>query len=121
MARVIHFELGVDDVQRAIDFYSRTFGWKIEKWDGPTEYWLVSTGDAQEPGIDGAIFPRQGGMVWNNVIGVENLDEALQKLVENGGKVLEGKMTIPGVGYFAQVTDTEGNGFGLMQDDPGAK
>ena len=36
----------------------------------------------------------------------------------NGGVLLEGPMPIPGVGYLAYCRDTEGNVFGLMQDDP---
>ncbi len=120
MSRVVHFELAVDDVQRAIDFYSQVFGWKFQKWDGPMEYWLVSTGDPAQAGIDGAIYPRQEGMVWNNVIGVTDIDAAIQKVVDHGGKVIIEKDYIAGVGYFAQVKDSEGNGFGLMQDETGA-
>ncbi len=45
MARVIHFEIPVNDADRAIAFYQKVFGWKIEKWPGPMEYWLVNAGD----------------------------------------------------------------------------
>ncbi len=44
MPRVIHFEIPASDPERAAAFYKKTFGWKIEKWPGPTEYWLVTTG-----------------------------------------------------------------------------
>ncbi len=43
MPRVIHFEIPASDPERAAAFYKKTFGWKIEKWPGPTEYWLVTT------------------------------------------------------------------------------
>jgi hypothetical protein len=36
-------------------------------------------------------------------------------------KQLSPKTTIPGVGYHAYCQDTEGNVFGIMQDDPSAK
>lgn len=44
MGRVIHFELPVSDPERAAVFYKAVFGWKFEKWPGPMEYWMVSTG-----------------------------------------------------------------------------
>jgi catechol 2,3-dioxygenase-like lactoylglutathione lyase family enzyme len=59
MPRVVHFEISVDDPERAIRFYSDVFGWKIEKWEGPMDYWLITTGPENEPGIDGALIRRQ--------------------------------------------------------------
>ena len=44
MSRIIHFEIPASDPERAANFYRRTFGWKIEKWPGPMDYWLVTTG-----------------------------------------------------------------------------
>ncbi|MFY9710328.1 MAG: VOC family protein, partial [Candidatus Cybelea sp.] len=58
MARVNHFEIHSADPQAAAKFYTDVFGWKISKWDGPMDYWLVSTGEG--PGIDGGIVPRRG-------------------------------------------------------------
>ena len=49
MARVIHFELISKDIEKIIDFYTKVFGWKFEKWKGPTDYWLISTGDESQP------------------------------------------------------------------------
>src|SRR5439155_2181220 len=43
MSRVIHFEIPASDPERASAFYQKVFGWKIEKWPGPMEYWLVTT------------------------------------------------------------------------------
>jgi len=119
MSRVIHFELAADDPERAVRFYSKVFGWKLNKWDGPEDYWLATTGDSSEPGIDGAIMrrdPQRPPVV--NTIGVESLDDSVAKVAANGGTVLESKMPIPGVGYFAYCLDSEGNPFGLMQSDP---
>jgi len=38
-----------------------------------------------------------------------------------GGKLVMPKTPIPGVGYFAYCEDPEGNLFGVMQADAGAK
>lgn len=118
MSRVVHFEINADQPERAVKFYAGVFGWKIEKWDGPMDYWLVSTGETTEPGIDGAIQQRQmPQMSTVNTIGVAALDDVTAKVTASGGKVLEAKIPIPGVGYFALCQDTEGNHFGLMQSD----
>jgi len=37
-SRVIHFEIPADDPQRAVDFYTRVFDWKFQKWAGPQDY-----------------------------------------------------------------------------------
>jgi len=58
-SRVVHFELPADDPDRCAQFYADAFGWKIQKWGGPTDYWLVTTGEAPEVGIDGGIGRRQ--------------------------------------------------------------
>jgi len=121
MARVIHFELPADDFQRAAKFYEDVFGWKIEKWEGPIEYYLINTGE-DEPGIDGALTPRESpdiGVV--TTVGVEDIDATVAKVTAAGGTLLRPKMAIPGVGWGANLKDSEGNIIGLMQDDPSAK
>jgi predicted enzyme related to lactoylglutathione lyase len=98
------------------------FGWKFSKWEGPTEYWLITTGQSPEPGIDGGLLrrrdPRQPCV---NTIGVENLDETIKSVVSKGGSISMPKMAIPGVGWLAYCGDPEGNMFGMMQNDPAAK
>ena len=44
MPRPCHFDLTADEPERAMKFYKDVFGWKFEKWDGPMEYWMVTTG-----------------------------------------------------------------------------
>ena len=122
MPRVVHFDLEADDPERAIAFYERAFGWRFERWQGPMEYWLVMTGPENEPGIDGGLARRTdppSGTV--NTIGVPSVDEAVALVEASGGKVIRPKSAVPGVGWLAYCQDTEGNGFGLMEDDPEAR
>ena len=114
MPRVIHFELPADDPERAAGFYEQVFGWAVEKWDGPIDYWLVTTGEEGMPGIDGAIARRGEGMTANT-IDVPSVDEYVAKVVAAGGQVVVPKQQIPGVGYMAYCADTEGNVFGIME------
>lgn len=121
MPRIIHFDLPADDPQRAITFYENVFGWKIEKWDGPIDYWLIDTGD-KEGGVDGGISKREEdeeGVI--NTVEVPSVDEYIKKVKQHGGKVIREKHPVPGVGYMATISDTEGNLFGIMQEDPSAK
>jgi len=122
MPRVVHFEISVDDPERAIKFYTEVFGWKVKKWEGPIEYWLASTGGEDQPGIDGALMRRQDPSASTiNTIDVPSVDEFSSKIIEAGGKLIQPKQTIPGVGYFAYCQDTEGNTFGLIEEDTSVK
>lgn len=121
MPRIVHFEMPVDDPDRAIAFYQAVLGWKIEKWEGPQDYWLITTGPDAEPGINGALARRSDGLqVTQNTVDVTSLDEALAKVVSNGGTIVLPKMPVPGIGYLAYCKDTEGNIFGLMENDESA-
>ncbi len=57
MSRMVHFEIPADDPERAILFYENVFNWKIDKWD-QYEYWLIKTGEDNEPGINGAFITK---------------------------------------------------------------
>lgn len=121
MSRVIHFEMPADNPERVIQFYEKTFGWRFDKWDGPIEYWLISTGSEDQPGIDGGLARRTDSVVGiENTIDVKNLEISLIAVEANGGGIIRPKMAVPGVGWMAYIKDTEGNIFGLMEEDPKA-
>jgi predicted enzyme related to lactoylglutathione lyase len=122
MPRPIHFDLTVDNPERAMKFYKDIFGWKFEKWNGPMEYWMVTTGDEKEPGINGGLSKRgESGMPNMNTIGVSSVDKFSKMVQDEGGKVLMPKSPIPGMGWFATCQDTEGNTFGIIEEDRTAK
>jgi len=121
MPRVSHFDIPVDNPQRAQKFYRDVFDWKFEKWDGPMDYWMAKTGE-EEPGIDGGMSKRIPGQVgMTNTINVSSVDEFANKITKNGGNLIIPKMAIPKVGWFAQCTDTEGNMFGIIELDEKAE
>jgi len=122
MPRVVHFEINADDPERAIKFYRDVFGWEIKKWEGPIEYWLITTGPEGQPGINGGLMRREDpSWATINTIDVPSVDDFLKKITQTAGKVITPKTTVPGVGYMAYCQDTEGNTFGIMQEDPSAK
>ena len=122
MHRPIHFDLTVDNPERTMNFYKEVFGWKFEKWNGPMEYWMATTGDEKEPGINGGLSKRgESSMPNMNTIGVPSVDTFSKTVQDKGGKVLMPKSPIPGMGWFASCQDTEGNTFGIIEEDRTAK
>lgn len=121
MSRLVHFEMNVKDVQKAIAFYENVFGWKFQKWDGPMDYWLIMTGDEIEPGIDGGLGYEEAGFPKVvNTIDVNDIDDIIKKIERNGGKIVKPKHAIPKVGWLAYFKDSEGVISGIMQNDPKA-
>ena len=80
---------------------------------------MIKTGEG--PGIDGGLARRQQpGQPATNVIAVDSVDEIIRAVTAAGGAVAVPKMAVPGVGWTAYFTDTEGTLFGVMQFDAAA-
>ena len=126
MPRVVHFEIHAGDPERAVNFYKTLFDWQFQKWEGPTDYWLVTTGPNEQPGINGGMMRRQGEIDGQAVIAyvctvdVADVDASTNTAVSNGAQVVMPKFPIPGVGWLVYCKDTEGNIFGMMQADENA-
>jgi len=120
--KVVHFEINADDPIRAKGFYENVFNWKIEKWEGPMEYWVINAGDENEEGINGGLQKREESedQIFN-YIKVPSVDKVSKKIEDNGGTVISPKITVPGIGYFYMFKDTEGNKLGIMEEDESAK
>lgn len=118
--RPSHFEMPVDDPDRAEKFYAAVFGWTFQRYPGAPEYYgMVTTGDA-EPGINGALFQRGASGETTLTMDVDSIEEGLDSIQSAGGRVVQGKTAIPSMGWFATCEDTEGNKFGLFTNDPNA-
>lgn len=121
MSRVIHFEIPSDNPEKALVFYEKVFGWKVSQWtDAP--YWLCTTGEDSEPGINGAIMKRNSpDQPLLNTIGVKNIDETIQSIQAHGGVVVSPKRAIENVGWLAFFKDLDGNILGVIEQDEKAK
>ncbi|HOT93641.1 MAG TPA: VOC family protein [Methanoregulaceae archaeon] len=122
MPTIVHFDLPADDIGRAQSFYASLFGWTFERYAGPIEYYAIgTTNDDGTPGIGGGMGPRGApGQQMMNYIGVPSVADYLARVEGLGGAVLLPRTTIPSIGYLAVCRDTEGNAFGLFEEDPGA-
>ena len=122
MDKVVHFEIPFDNKERAMKFYSESFGWQLQ--DMPVMNYVmantVNVGEdyrPTEPGaINGGLFQRPKEAPSPCIyVGVASVDEALKKVQAAGGKVVTPKTPIPGMGAYGRVADTEGNVLGLFE------
>ena len=121
MARPNHFEMPVDDPERAEGFYRAVFDWSFQRYPGAPQYYgMASTGE-ENPGINGALHQRGESSETVLTMGVDSIEETEAKIVANGGQVVQGKTPIPGMGYYSTYLDTEGNKIGLFAQDPTAQ
>ena len=127
---IVHFEIPADQPERAAKFYRELFGWEISKWEGSAdqrdgfEYWMVRTvptdeqGMPSRPGVNGGLMRRMyPGQAPVNYILVESVDDHVRRAEELGAKLMMGKTPVPGMGWFAQLTDPEGNVLAIWETD----
>ncbi|MGH3457017.1 VOC family protein [Aeromicrobium sp.] len=119
--RIVHFEIPVDDRERANAFYEKTFGWQLASMPG-MGYTLVTTGPSgdtgpTEPGyINGGMLLRQEPITAPVlVVDVDDIDAALKTIGELGGSTLRDKEPVGDMGFAAYFTDPEGNVIGLWE------
>lgn len=121
-----YFDLTVENLGIARQFFERVLEWRFERFAMPYEYYRITAGPLTEPGIDGGIgaiadAPLSGGRPMTQVtIPVANLDEVIERVRVNGGVVIEEKLPIPAVGWYATCAEPGGLKFGLIQADPSA-
>ena len=128
MPRPIHFEIHASEPERLIRYYEALFSWRFAPYGPPAMYWLITTGEQGEPGIDGGLMPRRGAVAADGqpvnafvcTVDVPSTSDYLARATELGGTVAVPMMAVPQIGWLAYVKDPDGNIFGLMQNDPAA-
>ena len=123
MDKVVHFEIPFDDAARAQKFYKSVFGWKITEVP-EMNYHMVHTVDIDENrmpkeagAINGGMYKRGENTAKSSVIviSVANIDDYIKKVKKAGGKVVAAKNQVGDMGFYAQVSDTEGNVIGIWE------
>lgn len=125
MDKVLHFEITVDDEERAKEFYGSIFDWELNSADmgGGMAYTTITTvpiDDQMRPKEPGAInggFTSRGKETPSPVItiGVDSIDDTLKKIEAGGGTTVTPRTPIPNMGAFAYFKDSEGNTMGLFE------
>ncbi len=119
-----------EDKNRMAEFYTKAFGWESHMMGPEMGDYVVMTTSEQDPVtkmpkkpgmINGGFFARtKDSQSPSVVIAVDDINEAMKKVTESGGKVLGGRTAgipddIPGVGLYASFIDSEGNRAGMLQ------
>jgi predicted enzyme related to lactoylglutathione lyase len=118
---VVHFEIHVDDIERAKAFYATVFGWEFQRFgDSEPEYWLIETDDQNQ---GGGILKRNASLApigsspnsFVCTMAVDSVDDTYAAALKAGGHEAMAPTDLPGMGRNAYLIDTEGNIFGLFQ------
>lgn len=122
MSAIVHFDVPAEDVERAKKFYAALFDWKYQSFP-EMQYNLITTTNLDgTPGVGGGLGKRMDpSQRMTNYFGVPSIDTAMKQVSELGGKLISGKMAVPGMGFLANCMDTEGNAFGLWEENAQAK
>jgi uncharacterized protein len=112
-------ELATHDLPKAIEFYSKLFGWNIAQSKvTPMEYKEIHKDGVATGGmmaIDENWGPTPPPSFWSTYISVENADETVEKIKAEGGRISHGPFDAPGVGRMAMVADPSGTSFAIIQ------
>lgn len=110
---IVHIDIPVKNLDTAPEFYAKVFGWELTPM--PNEDYVLFTADGG--GISGGFTKPEvhqiGGCV--GYIQVDNLETAMESVVENGGQSQLDRQEVGDAGWFALFTDPEGNPMGLWE------
>lgn len=129
MNKVFWFDIPTNDIDQSAGFYNKLFGWDVQPRHPDDEkdalsFRMAFTSETDErytpktPGsVNGGVVTRDIGITQPTIlIEVENVDEKIKEVLAAGGKIVREKVHLPlATGYFAYVTDPEGNIFGLWE------
>jgi predicted enzyme related to lactoylglutathione lyase len=119
---VFYFEIPVRDMDRAISFYSKTFGVTLERQDidgnemalfpyqpgGEGATGALAKGDSYKPSLKGARV----------YFSTQDIDSTLRKAISLGGKLIYPKTDTGDYGFVAEFEDSEGNCIALHMKKP---
>lgn len=128
-APVVHFEIPIVDTQKLTQFYIDVFGWEIQLLGEEMDnYILASTTKMDENGkpkqvgcINGGFYHKQENEHDKHprlVISVPNIEIAMKKIVQEGGKIIGEPQLIQGIGKYVSFLDTEDNALSIMEAIP---
>lgn len=115
MGKIVHIEIPAPDLDKASEFYTKVFGWKVQMMP-EMNYALWSPGDEGVGGGFSKNYPiNTDGILIH--IGVEDIEAKLAEIEDAGGKTVTSKTKISDeYGFYAEFTDISGNKMGLWSE-----
>lgn len=119
------FEIPVKNIERAKEFYETVLGYPLNEnemgdmkmaWFPMDEHGNGSAGTLiQASGYE----PSQKGTVV--YLHVDDIETTLDKIIDNGGRIIRPKMSVGDYGYIAHFEDIEGNRVALHSENSGSE
>lgn len=106
-------------------FYDEVFDWGFNAY-GQADFLQIKADKTENGELIGALQSRNYSPVPDKIIGlectigVENVDDIIDRVKSRGGQILMPRTAIPHVGWIAKFLDTEGNLICVMQYDNSA-
>ena len=113
---IVHFEIPADDTEKGRGFWGGLFGWQFQSVPGPFEYDMTRISEKTGGAITDMEPGKQGLRVYFDV---DDINAGAARVKELGGEANEPR-PVPSMGWFSTCKDTQGNEFGLWQNDPSA-
>ena len=114
------FEIYVDDLPRARQFYETVLGIQLEKLEVPGDsnlQMLSFPADMEKHGSSGSLVHIEGFPAGGNstLVYFSSVDCSIEesRVSAAGGKIQTPKMSIGQYGFVTLAVDTEGNMFGI--------
>jgi uncharacterized protein len=115
--QMVHVEIPAGNTSKAREFWGGLFGWEFQEYPGsPTEYHMTRFSDTQGGAISGTEDDKRGPRVYFDV---DDINSATSRVKDLGGEANDA-LPVPSMGWFSVCKDTEGNEFGLWQNDENA-
>lgn len=117
------FEIPAADLSRAKKFYEAILGFELQSMEFPNGLKMEAFPSDRNGGVGGALchYPdfykpnTEGALVYLN--GNPDLSNVLDKVEDNGGKIMVPKTQIaPDIGYMGVFQDSEGNRIALHSE-----
>ncbi len=117
--KFVWFELVTRDPQKAQAFYGEVLGWKVESISmGSFTYEMIKAGEV----AIGGYAPRKADGApphWTSYVSVDDVDAAVARVKQAGGRLVDGPSDIPGIGRTALVADAQGAQFSVYRSAEG--
>jgi uncharacterized protein len=112
----MYFEIPVTDMDRAMTFYTRVFGFDFELEEIHSNQMALMPFEIEGSGISGALAKGEtykpsihGTLIY---LRAQNIDQTLDRAQFAGAKVLFPKTKAGEYAYVAEIEDSEGNRIG---------
>ncbi|MDN8548427.1 VOC family protein [Microbacterium sp. NM3R9] len=112
MAKMEHFEIPADDIERARAFYRSVLGFEYEPWGDEMGMLRQPDGD----GVDGDLHVRGPVPHPTVVFTVESIEDTVAAAVDAGGEQVGDIQPLGEASRWVYLRDSEGNVIGLFDE-----